>query len=307
MSSAAAARSHPFSPTDTFRAAGMFWASIASLVFFAGLLHFLNHPITQFWCIVGALAIWPLYWVELAVNRRHGLRRLRWDLLYCLIPPLRLAARDPRSRTWLWLPGWGWQNVDVHLEYRLQKKLNAPMILLALSVLPIMLFEQRFSDHPRLQNLVIGANSLIWMLFTAEFILMCSISRNWLTYCKSHWVDLVIILLPLIEYLRILRLSRLARLQRLAKTTGQAYRLRSVAMKAWRALLLLEALQRLTAGTPEKRLAKLRRELEDCHALAARLEVDIRETEAQIARASLKNDTASEATVPSAVCDAPPP
>lgn len=285
----------------------MFWASIASLVFFAGLLHFVNHPITQFWCVVGALAIWPLYWVELAVNRRQGLRRLRWDLLYCLIPPLRLAARDPQSKTWLWLPGWGWQVVDTHLEYRLQKKLNAPMILLALSVLPIMLFEQRFSDHPRLQNLVIGANALIWMLFTAEFILMCSISRNWLTYCKTHWVDLVIILLPLIEYLRILRMSRLARLQRLAKTTGQAYRLRSVAMKAWRALLLLEALQRLIAGTPEKRLAKLRRELDDCHALAARLEVEIRETEARIAQARVEGDSASEATVPSAVCDVPPP
>jgi voltage-gated potassium channel len=135
---------------------------------------------------------------------------------------------------------------------------------------------------------------------------MCSISRNWLTYCKSHWVDLVIILLPLIEYLRILRMSRLARLQRLAKTTGQAYRLRSVAMKAWRALLLLEALQRLTAGTPEKRLAKLRRELDDCHALAARLEVEIRETEAKIAQARVESGSTSEVTVPSAVCDVPP-
>lgn len=305
MSQDSSATSGP-TPDETWCARTMFWVAVGSLLCLGGVLHFDDQATgipLQKACVIGSLLLYPAYLVETAWNFSQRRRRLGRDLLFCLLPPLRLAGRDARMNQFLWLPVWGWQKADERLQVRLQKRLNFPMILVALTVLPLILFEQFYSqqlaERPWLQIAAVGATAVIWIVFTAEFILMCSLSSHRLQYCKEHWIDLVIILLPLVAFLRSLRLSRLARLHHLAQSTGKAYRLRGVALKAWRALLLLDVLRRWTGETPAKRLKRLEQELAACQHQQERLEVEIRETRLTISKSSkeLPEVTQTEFTV----------
>ncbi|MBL1217779.1 MAG: hypothetical protein D8M59_09820 [Planctomycetes bacterium] len=72
-----------------------------------------------------------------------------------------------------------------------------------------------------------GAGFIIWFAFFIEYIINSAIAESRLEYAKRNWLDIVIILLPLISFLRVLRLARMTRLAR----TGRAFRLRGVLMK----------------------------------------------------------------------------
>ena len=99
-------------------------------------------------------------------------------------------------------------------------------------------------------------------------------------------------LLPLVAFLQALRLGRLLRLQQLTRT-ARLYRLRGVLLRAWRALLLIDAISRLINGPAEKRLVKLRatliqkeQELADLRAEIAKLEATTVATNGSSAAAS---------------------
>ena len=268
-------------------AAEMFWLSIFSLLFLAGLLHLHDKPEYQpvmIVCALGFLGIYPACWVDAIWSGRRGSRQGRARWLYCLLPPLRLGACDHATGKNIWLPGLGWQPVGYDLEQRLERVSSVPMIVMALMVLPLMVVDYvwkgRIEADPMLSGLLNGAGGLIWFAFASEFILRFSIAQSKWSYVRTHFIDLAIVLLPLFAFLQALRLGRLLRLQQLTRTTGQLYRLRGVAMRAWRALLLIDAVSRLINGTAEKRLVRLRatliqkeQELADLRAEIAKLEV----------------------------------
>jgi hypothetical protein len=256
----------------------MFAASCGSLLGLAGVLHFHEHLEDRLWfwgSAVISLLTYPLYWYEalrLTWRRSPMARRAWWN---CLIPPLRFAMKDGATGTSLWLPKMGWQPVDAALERRLDASLQMPMLAVSLLVLPLIGVEfllpalankhpwaQAWSSWPPLRQATALATAVVWAAFTFEFILRCSVARKKLAYVKQHWLDLLIILLPIIAFLRAAQLGRLLRLQQLTKTT-QVYRLRGVAMKTYRALLLVKALERLWHGPPERHLAKLKDQLAD--------------------------------------------
>jgi hypothetical protein len=166
------------------------------------------------------------------------------------------------------------------------------MIVIALMILPILLIEFRFADQiagrPWLRVLLHFSTGMIWFAFALEFIIMCSVADKKLQYCKEHWLDLAIILLPLISFLRSFRvvratrLARLAKVQQLTKMTSKmarVYRLRGLAMKGFRALLLFEVLNRLLRITPEKRIRKLKEQLSQKELEMSVLKRRIRELE----------------------------
>lgn len=263
----------------------MFWLSIFSLLFLAGLLHLHDKPEYQpvlIVCALGFLGIYPACWVDSIWGGRHGSRQGRARWLYCLLPPLRLGACDHATGKNIWLPGLGWQPVGRDLEQRLERVSSVPMVLMALMVLPLIgveyLWKERIEADPLLSGLLNGAGGLIWFAFAGEFILRFSIAHSKWSYVRSHFIDLAIVLLPLFAFLQALRLGRLLRLQQLTRT-ARLYRLRGVALRAWRALLLIDAVSRLINGPAEKRLVKLRatliqkeQELADLRAEIAKLE-----------------------------------
>jgi voltage-gated potassium channel len=219
-----------------------------------------------------------LEWVAHAVAGGRGWRR---HLLYCLLPPARMGGRDHVDAGSVWLPHVGWARVDPSFQERIERAFSGPMILMALAVLPLLGFEWHLQSKavtPSWETLVFLrlGESVIWLAFALEFIIMLAISSNRLRYCRDHWIDIVIILLPLVAFLRILRMGRLLRLHQVSRV-GRAVRLRGIGLRMFRGVLLLDLFRHFVEGDPGKRLARLRKEL-------AEREFEIEQLRSQIDR-----------------------
>jgi len=219
------------------------------------------------------LCIWPLFWIEYIYNRSNirdedGARRIRWQRLFsCLVPPLRIGAVFLQWDDRLWLPSLTWQHPGRELSQLLERLLSKPMLVIALLILPILLIEFVFKglvqEYFWLRMTLHFATGFIWFAFTLEFIVMVSATDRKFAYVKKNWIDLAIILIPLISFLRtlrVLRLARLAKMQKIAKLS-RVYRVRSLGTKAMRALMLFGFINKVLKITPEKRLQKMRSEL----------------------------------------------
>lgn len=247
----------------------MFGAALLWLLAAAGSLHL--HESGEdahifLGCLTLAASLWPLFLFEAAWRVGQGAANRHAALWCVLMPGFRLGLRDPEQASQLWLPGLGWQAVDEPLRQRVSRDLNLPMLCVSLTVLPLILAEyvwhERIAASPTLSRLTAIGTALVWWAFTIEFILMVSIAEKKWTYVREHWLDLAIILLPLLAFLRALQLGRLLRLQQLTKT-ARVYRLRGVAMRTYRAALLVDAIARIVQGSPERRLARLQVRIEE--------------------------------------------
>lgn len=229
-------------------------------------------------CLLMLAFIWPFFWLELLFqflirDRSRPFWRVRYQsLLVCLFPPFRMCAHNYDMEGKIWFPSLGWRTVDNELREQLEKAFSVPMVFIALAILPVLLVElgmrEQVLTRPWLQFLLHASTGIIWFAFAAEFIVMVSVADNKLRYCKEHWIDLAIILLPFISFLRSLRAVRALRLARMAKVQqlskmGRIYRLRGLMMRAVRALMILELFSWIFRIGPEKRLRKLRDVLEE--------------------------------------------
>lgn len=308
-------------PLEDALARPMFVLSILFLLVLGGLLHrhklpapedvvqaagvvFDEGPVfdplnTELLIQVGILAaLWPLFWLEGLVRffvawPYVGWRRPLWDLcLVILIPPLRMGQLSQGPGRELWLPWLGWQPVTRDLAKRLERAFGLPMVFMALLVLPLLAAEFFFAkflhQHFWFLFLVEAGNALVWFAFTVEFILMVAASRRKVLYVLMRWLDLAIILLPVFSFLpiiRVLRLGRVIRLEQLSRL-GRLYRMQGVALRAWRAFLLLELINRILGRNPEKHLERLREleqvkeeELAELRQEIASLEAEIEQRE----------------------------
>lgn len=224
------------------------------------------------------LLIWPLILAESVYHwsvrpwNRQTLRFHGYTLLYCLCPSLRMCAQNLEMGQRLWLPGWGWRRSDDRLRRRLERTFSVPMIWIALMILPVLVIElwlkNQVADYRWLRIALHVSTGVIWFSFAAEFILMASVAEKKLDYLKHHWIELAIILLPLLSFMRSLRLLRVTGASQLIRVSQlnqivRTYRLRGTAMRALRALILLDLFQRLTLRNPEKTIAKLHLQLEE--------------------------------------------
>ena len=213
--------------------------------------------------------LWPLFIAEsiyqaLRAKAMNGSRRqLARHAASAVLPPLRLGTPSTAWGGRLWLPIMSWVHPGKVSTRALARFFGRPMLAIALLILPILLLEFGFktlvADHAWLRMLIHVATGFIWFAFATEFILMMSATDKKLRYIKKNWLDLAIILLPLISFLRgirVLRLAKLAKVQQLAKM-GRIYRMRGLGMKLFRALLLFEVVNRVLRITPEKQLSKL--------------------------------------------------
>lgn len=234
-----------------------------------------------------ALAVMGIIWpVVIAESVFHWVTR-PWDeamrryhffgLLFCLCPSLRLCARSPEMGMRMWLPGLGWRLANRRLRDRLERHFSIPMIAIALLIMPVLIVEffmkAQVAQHAWLRLLLHVGTGVIWFAFAIEFILMVSVAERKLQYCKKHWIDLAIIMLPLFSFLRswqLLRATRLAKVMRIQQLTkiARVYRLRGTAVRLLRALVLLDLFRRITRASPERAIKKLRRRLDELEAEA---------------------------------------
>lgn len=203
-----------------------------------------------------------------------GRARLRRFLLTTLIPPLRMVTSSSKPRGWLWLPGAGWMATGEETSEKLEQKLALPMVILTLLVLPVLGAELAGGDtldaHPRLALATHLATCVIWIGFTVEFLCMVAAAPNKLHYCLKNWINLVIILLPLVAFLRVLTAFRFARMIRAGKLL-RAYRLRGLWTRLWRLALLFNLFERLQQRDPAKYCAALEKKITDLEEQLAEL------------------------------------
>ncbi len=256
---------------DRLLAVPMYIVSLAFLVFLAGALQTMrfepestSRQFVFWWCTVsvaGMAVLYPLFIAEVVAQWLNGGRRLAQHILILLFPPLRLGARDHvRGRT-VWLPIAGWQYCNYDLRRNTEKAFGGPMIIIALLILPLLVieyfYEKQVDDHQLMSFLLQTATSVIWMAFTIEFITMLGVVDKKIKYCTTQWLDLAIVILPFAAFLPMLQLGALIRLQQIGKTT-RLYRLRGLAIRAYRALLVLDFIRRFLHLNPERRLSWLR-------------------------------------------------
>ena len=196
-------------------------------------------------------------------------KRHAYGLLICFLPPLRMAAPSHAKGGRIWLPGMGWRMPGRRLSKTLEKSFSKPMLLIAMLILPVLIVEFGMQGYVRqhlwLRMTLHVSTGLIWLAFSIEFILRVSATHKKLQYIKKNWIDLAIVLLPLISFLRSLRVIRAVKLAKFAKAQqlariGRIYRLRSLAVKVLRALILFEFFHRFLRIKPEKKLAAMRSE-----------------------------------------------
>lgn len=99
--------------------------------------------------------------------------------------------------------------------------------------------------------------ALIWFSFALEFILLVSLAEKKLAFCKRHWINIVIILLPLLAFLRSLQLFRFLRMAKAGKLM-RAYRLKGLATRMAKLATIFNLIDRLLSRSPEKYQAHLR-------------------------------------------------
>lgn len=237
------------------------------------------------------LALWLLIAMEslpsLVAWRRADARSARLRaLLVVLLPPFRAAISPHTLHRWLWLPRIGWVSRDEALFHRLELRFAIPMLLVAILILPVIVAELFFNvelETSRGMALAMHAlTSVIWFAFALEFMVLISVARKKFEYARDHWINLLIIVLPLVAFLRTLVLFKALQLAKVSKVF-QTVRLRVLLTRAYRIALLLNLLERVLERRPEFYLKVLkareqrkRKELED---ICKRIEA----VEAQIA------------------------
>lgn len=248
-----------------------------------------------FWLFVALLCIWPLFWIEYIYNyetrkREDGSRIIPLQPLFaCIIPPLRLGAASSAWDDRMWLPSLSWQHPGRDLSALLERIFTKPMLIIALLILPILLIEFAFKglvqEYYWLRLVLHFATGFIWFAFAFEFIIMVSATDKKIAYVKKNWIDLAIILIPLVSFLRtlrVLRLAKLAKIQKIARL-GRVYRVRSLGMKVMRAFMMFGLVNKILNITADKRLAKLNAELEERSIEMDELKKEITQLEEKIA------------------------
>lgn len=234
------------------------------------------------------IALWAIVIVEgllgLFVSQDDWPARLKRLLITSLLPPLRMIISTSTPPGWLWLPGAGWKPAGEPTSERLEQRLALPMVILTLLVLPVLGAEfaggETLDNHPRLALATHLTTGVIWIGFTVEFLWMVAAAPNKLAYCLKHWINLVIILLPLVAFLRVLNAFRFARMIRAGKLL-RAYRLRGLWMRLWRLALLFNLFERLQQRDPAKYRAGLEKKIAGLEAEISRLKAQLAEFRAR--------------------------
>ncbi len=250
------------SDLDRRLAAPMFVITLVFLAVIAVVLHideqnfWDTHRTRVLWCLAIVYLLFPL---EALLHWICGGRGLRQNLLFCLIPIARLGGRDHVDQSHVWLPVLGWQKITRQTSHRLMRYFGAPMIVIALMVVPVIAFELFFDEllaaNPKLKLGVDATSAFIWASFAAEFVLVLSVVNNRLRFCRQNWMNIAVIVLPVVAFLRVIQLGRLLRLNQLVRTT-RVFRLRGLVFRAWRGIVALDLIDMIIRRDPSVRLER---------------------------------------------------
>jgi hypothetical protein len=117
---------------------------------------------------------------------------------------------------------------DDDLRQRVDHLFHWPMIVLALAILPLLAIEVYRQPTGGLKAAIEIGFGIIWLAFVVEFVIKITIAEARIEYVRRNWLDVIIILVPLLRPLRAFRAT-----QGLARTT-RVFKMRGVGMKCAR-------------------------------------------------------------------------
>ncbi|HZS01560.1 MAG TPA: ion transporter [Chloroflexota bacterium] len=97
------------------------------------------------------------------------------------------------------------------LLQRLSDWLDAPLTALALIMLGLMVAELALPLSPAWARRVTQAETAIWIVFLADFLLEFALAPSKLHYLKRNWLTAVAVVLPTLRAVRVLRVARALR------------------------------------------------------------------------------------------------
>ena len=260
----------PANAESLLNAPWMFWISLAYLATLALLLphggsdkplseQVLFHPVTP----AILLAIWAVVIAEAIWSWRHapdGERSWKRLLLVALLPPFRMVISPRRPNGKVWLPLYGWRNVAPSSVIEMEQHTAIPMLIATALIVPVLIVDFGFptavEDSFQVRVALAILMSLIWFSFALEFVVMVSLAPKKLDYCKRHWINIVIIVLPLIAFLRSLQLFRFLKVAQAGKL-AKVYRLRGLMTRSLKIALAFNLIDRILSNNPEKYCASL--------------------------------------------------
>ncbi len=84
------------------------------------------------------------------------------------------------------------------------------MLLLAIAYLPAFVIGYLPNASAETRSTAAFAENIIIALFAAELVVKVAVAERRLAYLRSHWIDVVIVLVPFLRPFRLLRILRLA-------------------------------------------------------------------------------------------------
>ena len=97
---------------------------------------------------------------------------------------------------------------EAHREARLariERMTELPLMLLAFAMVPLLTASFFWSVSPSTEAVLVALDVLIWALFAVDLITKTAIAPHRAAYLRRHWLDVVIVLIPLARPLRLLR------------------------------------------------------------------------------------------------------
>jgi len=92
-----------------------------------------------------------------------------------------------------------------------------PLTFLALTLIPILLAPYLFSLSNQARSVLLGLDYLIWGVFAADLAVKVAIAPDRRRYLRGHWLDVLLVALPMLRSLRVVRSLRAVRVLRAAR------------------------------------------------------------------------------------------
>lgn len=218
-----------------------------------------------------ALGIWPIFlmeylyklWLARKSNISPYLKILHAMTL--LFPPSRLAIGSMVKPELIWLPVLHWSKANPALEKFTRKKFLAPILVLGLLMIPALLIEIKFTEQTKqffptadLPFWLQTFHAMVWAGFALEFMVLISITEDKKEYCVKNWMDILILVLPVVSFFRSFRFLRVLKFNQLA----QSFRMKGTQAKIREGLLLLDFIKRLGyMYNPEGQVKKIKKKM----------------------------------------------
>lgn len=284
-------------PPAVSHAQPMFWVAFLFLAILAALLPHggsddpaitspLYHPVMYYlllgcWAVVIAEGV--LGFLAAPDRPKPAWKRL---LLVALLPPFRMAVSPRRPNDWVWVPVCGWMPVGAPSVSEMEHRTAIPMLVATALIIPVLIAEFGFAAvvdaSPALQVSMLVLMALIWFSFALEFVVMVSLAPKKLAYCKKHWINIVIIVLPLFAFLRSLQIFRFLRFAKAGKMV-RVYRLRGLITRIVKIALAFNLIERIMSLNPEKYAAQLEEKIAEKEEELAELRTRLAATQEKVA------------------------